>query len=1173
MVCGNCGSDNREGRKFCSKCGTALAMMCPSCGAPNDPDDLFCGECGASVSPHDATTSVPRALPASERRLVSVLFADLVGFTTLSERRDAEEVRELLSRYFDSCRQLIVRYGGTVEKFIGDAVMAVWGAPVAQEDDAERAVRAALDLTDAVEALGQEVGAPDLRARAGVLTGEAAVTLGASAEGMVAGDLVNTASRIQSAASPGEVFVGETTRRVTEAAIAYEDAGEHELKGKAEPVRLHRALRVVARVGGGGRSEGLEAPFAGRDRELRLIKDLFHASAEERKAQMVSVVGVAGIGKSRLSWEFYKYIDGLATTFRWHRGRCLSYGEGVTYWALAEMVRTRAGIVEGEEAGTALPKLRQALEDSVADAGERRFLEPRLAHLLGLEERMSHDRDDLFAAWRLFYERLAEQTPTIMVFEDMQWADAALLDFVEYLLEWSRSYPMFILTLARPDLTERRPSWGTGRAATSMYLEPLPEEAMRELLGGLVPGLPDEIGDRILQRAQGVPLYAVETVRMLLDRGLLAREETGYRPTGPIDSLEVPDTLHALIAARLDGLSAEERRLVQDAAVLGKTFTKQAIAAVSALAQERLDPLLASLVRKEVLSIQADPLSPERGQYGFLQDLVRHVAYETLSRKERRERHLVAAEYLERAWGSEEEEIVEVVASHFVEAYRAAPDAPDADEIRTRAREMLTRAGERAASLAAAQEAQRYYEQAADLAGDPSTRATLLESAGQMAWLRGSGDAATPHLEAAIELFESTGNTHAAARVTARLGEVEWVMGHNESAIDRMERAFEVLAQDTPDEAMAQLAAQLARFHYFRGDVEVAGERVEQALGIAEALWLPEVLAEGLNTKAVISVFRQRLEESYALLSHALRIATEHGLASSALRTHINLGETLARRDRYEEALQIHLDGVALARRTGARGYENVLLAESTYPLFMLGRWDEALEQVAGIPEDQYGPLSLLSILFALGEISAHRGDLERAAALQSMYSRFATSPDLQDRSGYLSARSVFLAATGHHEEALAIGEEAIRSMHHIGVGGQAVKGAMEPAVSSALALGRRDKAEELLDLVESVPIGQQGPLIGAQVTRLRARLAGGRDPEALYKRAAGTFRELGVPFWLAVTLLEHGEWLAGQGRREEADPFLDEAAEVFGRLQAGPWLDRAGALEPDRVAAGGPER
>ena len=413
--CAACGAENEPGRKFCGECGSSLARACPSCGSPNPPSVKFCGECGAAL-----TATAPAAqqagapAPAAERRLVTVLFADLVGFTSLSEARDAEEVRELLSRYFDTSRTLIERYGGTVEKFIGDAVMAVWGAPVATEHDAERAVRAALDLVSAVAAMGEEVGATDLRLRAGVLTGEAAVNLGATSQGMVAGDMVNTASRIQSAARPGTVLVGEATKRATEATVVFEDAGTFDLKGKTEAVPLWRARRVVAGAQGSLKSAGLEPPFVGRDRELRTVKDLLHASADESRAHLVSVTGIAGIGKSRLSWEFYKYFDGLEQLVLYHRGRCLSYGEGVAYWALVEMVKMRARIAEDEDGASAAAKLRTVVEEYLPDEEERRWVEPRLLHLLGLEERAAADRDDLFAAWRLFFERMAEQEPVVI---------------------------------------------------------------------------------------------------------------------------------------------------------------------------------------------------------------------------------------------------------------------------------------------------------------------------------------------------------------------------------------------------------------------------------------------------------------------------------------------------------------------------------------------------------------------------------------------------------------------------------------------------------------------------------------------------------------------------------------------------------------------------------------
>ncbi len=395
MTCSNCGTPNEAGRKFCLECGAPLMAACPSCGAANAPGAKFCGECGSALGRPGTTagaapaaTSRPSgAAPVSERRVVSVLFADLVGFTTLAEGRDAEDVRELLGRYFEMSRDIVARYNGTVEKFIGDAVMAVWGTPVAQEDDAERAVRAALDLVVAVRLLGEEAEVPGLALRAGVLTGEAAVTLGATDQGMVAGDLVNTASRLQSVAAPGWVLVGEATQRASSDAIAYEPAGDHELKGKETPVTAFRALRVIAKRRGEGRSDQLEAPFVGREAELRLIKDFYHATSHEHGVRLVSVLGQAGIGKSRLAWEFLKYIDGLGEDVYWHQGRSPSYGDGITFWALGEMVRMRLHVGEDDDEATTRLRLTECLDEFVEAADERAMVEGALLQLLGIEER------------------------------------------------------------------------------------------------------------------------------------------------------------------------------------------------------------------------------------------------------------------------------------------------------------------------------------------------------------------------------------------------------------------------------------------------------------------------------------------------------------------------------------------------------------------------------------------------------------------------------------------------------------------------------------------------------------------------------------------------------------------------------------------------------------------
>jgi class 3 adenylate cyclase/tetratricopeptide (TPR) repeat protein len=1161
--CGRCGTENSAGKKFCVECGAALSVACPACGAALEGTEKFCGDCGTPVSV-DAPVEAAAA-PAAERRLVSVLFADLVGFTAASAERDPEDTRELQSRYFDTCRRLIALYGGTVEKFIGDAVMAVWGTPTATEDDAERAVRAALDLVAAVSSLGDEVGAPGLRARAGVLTGEAAVTIGAEGEGMVAGDLVNTASRIQAAAEPGTVLVGESTRRATEPAIVYHDAGAYELKGKDGLTPLWRALRVVSGARGSLKSHGLEAPFVGRERELRQIKDLFHASAEDRKPHLVSITGIAGIGKSRLGWEFYKYMDGLPQVTYWHRGRCLAYGEGVTYWALADMVRMRCRIVEEEEPASALAKIRAVLEEHISDPDERQFVEPRLAQLLGLGDQEPRERQDLFAAWRLFFERLADVYPTVLSFEDMQWADESLLAFVEYLLEWSRNSPLYVITLARPELLERRANWGAGhRNFSSLYLEPLSPKAMEELLSGLVPGLPGDAREQILARAEGVPLYAVETVRMLLDRGLLVREGPVYTPVGEIGSLEVPETLHALIAARLDGLTADERRLLQDGAVLGKTFTPAALAALSGRSEDDLQPLLAGLVRKEVLGVQADPRSPEHGQYGFLQDLVRHVAYETLSKHERRIRHLAAAEYLEAAFpAAEESEVVEVVASHYLDAYNAVPDADDAHETRRKAYETLVRAGVRASSVGAVAEARRYFEDGAALTEDASEQAELLARAGQMA-SRAADRAATRRLyESAIAIYEAQGDTHAAARTLARWARALGFAGSVNEEVQRLEQAFGVIAGDEPDEDLALVAAALSRAYWFAGDLERATERAEFALDIAEQQELPAPLALALRAKSAVLASRGHGAESFALLKHALEVSLEHDLLEEAGTCHFILSDRCFRLDRYAEALRYLDESLGLAGRIGSRPHEWAVQAERSYALLMLGRWDEVLATTDTFTEEQVQSGGVvLSVLQSGVEAHCHRGELDAARRIFAMFSSLEDSTDVQDQGVFLAATAALRRAEGRLEDALAAGAATIEvAAPTMGAAFQGVKHGVVDALEAALALGDTARAEELLALYDELPPAQRPPFLEAHTVRIRARMTG--DPAGLAD-AAARFRSMNLPFWLAVTQVEQAEAL-GPGRAAEA--LLGEARTTFERLGAAPWLERADALRRAPVA------
>src|SRR3954465_4802633 len=476
--CGNCRGQNPASAKFCETCGAALVTSCPACGTtPSHPAARFCLNCGHALTGAPAPPAGVETGPVAERRICSVLFCDLVGFTPLSESRDPEEVRELLSRYFDIARTVVARYGGTIEKFIGDAVMAVWGTPVALEGDTERAVRAALELVDAIAALGAEVGAVGLSARAGVVTGEVAVSLGATNEGMVAGDAVNTAARVQAAAAAGTVLVDDNTRRLAQASVGFDDAGEQELKGKAEPRRLGRAARILSNVGGVQRVDGLEAPLTGRDVELRLVKDLFHASVDRRQPRLVVVSGPAGVGKSRLGWEFEKYVDGLAVVTAWHRGHCLSYGDGVSFWALGEIVRQRLTIAEEDPVDIAAAKLQSGLDTYLTDDGDLQYVGPRLARLLGLpfpgDAGAERARAELFAGWRLWFGRSATQRPVVLLIEDLQYADTGLLDFLDHLVDWARDVPIFVLTFSRPELETARPGWGSGRNRTLLALDPL----------------------------------------------------------------------------------------------------------------------------------------------------------------------------------------------------------------------------------------------------------------------------------------------------------------------------------------------------------------------------------------------------------------------------------------------------------------------------------------------------------------------------------------------------------------------------------------------------------------------------------------------------------------------------------------------------------------------------
>ena len=987
MTCSACGAVNPAEKRFCGDCGTPLVSRCPSCGASNPPGKRFCGDCGTTLDagaagPAAGAASAPPAGSAAglaqgsgtghpstagraaERRLVTVLFADLVGFTPFAEERDSEDVRETLSAYFELAREIIGRYGGTVEKFIGDAVMAVWGAPTAREDDAERAVRAALELVDAIPSLGAGI-----RARCGVLSGEVAVTLGAVGEGMIAGDIVNTAARLQSAAAPGTVLVGEATHRAASEAIAFEAAGDQILKGKAAPVPSWRALRVIAERGGRGRSAGLEAPFVGRTEELRLLKDLFHATEREGRLRLVSVVGPAGIGKSRLAWEFTKYLDGIVGQVWWHDGRSPAYGDGITFWALGEMVRGRCGLAETDDEAATRSKVGATLERHVPDPEERRWIEPALLALLGFGAAAATDQ--LFAAWRTFFERLSASAPVVMVFEDLHFADGGLLDFLDSLLEWSRGARIYVVTLSRPELLERRPDWGAGkRVFNSLYLEPLAEPAMRDLLLGLVPGLPDPAVRAVIARADGIPLYAVETVRSLLADGRIREQDGAYVPVGDLTELSVPETLTALIGSRLDALAPEDRSLVQDAAVLGQSFTIESLASVSGRDAAELEPRLRGLARREILTQAIDPRSPERGQYVFVQAMIREVAYNTLAKRDRRARHLAAARHFE---GLGSDELAGALAGQYIAAYRDTTDPAEAAALAVQARLALSGAAERAAVLGSHDQAVTLLLQAIDVTDDLAEQGRLLIRAGSSAGTSGHYVRAVELLARAVERLESAGDTD---------GAVAAIIAKGGALLDgrRIDEAVSLLEATRDRTGMveatrATFLSTLSRAYMRAGRYDESISVGDESLPISERLRLDRITAETFTNMGSALGYQGRLREAIALLEAARGLAARNGWTGLELRSTNNLAATVGLEDLGWTA-ELGMEAIALAERVGDRSMANFLLwGNSGIRYWTASGWDEQVAVLEDRLRSDLDPSDRTAFLSVLLDFRAARGE------------------------------------------------------------------------------------------------------------------------------------------------------------------------------------------------------
>jgi class 3 adenylate cyclase/tetratricopeptide (TPR) repeat protein len=1083
----------------------------------------------------------------AERRLCSVMFVDLVGFTPLAEKRDPEHIRELLSDYFDRAQRIIDSYGGTVEKFIGDAVMAVWGAPTANEDDAERAVRAALEVVASVAELGSNTGLTELRARGGVVTGEVAITIGKVSEGMVLGDTVNSASRVQSAAAPGTVLVDESTWRASSGAIAFEEVGALELKGKSETVNAWRALRVVAQRKGLGRAQRLEPPFVGRDEEIRLIKDLLHATSREQRVRLVSVTGIPGIGKSRLAWEFLKYVDGLADDVYWHQGRSRTYGEGISFGALSEMVRMRAGILEVEEPTSATTKLRACLERFVPDNDERQWIEPCLLHLLGITDAPTSERNELFSAWRTFFERVAANGTTVLVFEDLQWADAGLIDFVESILEWSRSYPLLVVTLSRPELMDLRPNWGAGqRNFTSLHLEPLSPTSMRDLLNGFVEGLPSDVADKVLERAEGVPLYAVETIRMLVDRGVLVQRDDSYVVEGDLVLTEIPVTLHALIASRLDALPPQQRALLQDAAVVGSTFSIESLLVVNGGQRERVEAELREMVRKEFIFADNDPRSPERGQYGFVQGVIREVAVGMLARRDRSAKHLAVARYAE---SLNDEELAGVVAAHYLEAHLAAPDEPGDDETVASAISWLDRAGQRARSLGSSEQALTLFEQALELVNDDAERATLHLRAAWAATSALESEGAVAHCEQAIALYGALGRVDDTAKSLADLMRMRMASADAAAVRERCEEAYRLLGSEGDTSARMELSLAIAESLGFGADVKGALEWCEIGLGLAEELDDAAQFARGLGVRSLATFTLGRHREAVMLARGMAEIADEAGALFEQARARTGLSLYMLPDDP-ASMVAVATEAAEIAGRGGIRALEVTNLLNIAETSIYIGLWDQATRAISELRERKIGAwhTGWLQALDAL--LASLRGDFARADEMSALSDEFTGDTTLAGTTTRLTSSAFSALAKGELENAQRDAAEAL-ALDSKGINATA---ALDILVHAALWRGDLSQVREAVTSTQS---GRGRALVATRRTAQAgiAALEGRIDDAAeLYREAIEKWRVLDCLLDLALCELDLVVLL---GSSHPDATVAKEARDIFTQLGALPFLRR----------------
>ena len=1078
--------------------------------------------------------------------MVTVLFCDLVGFTQASEAADPEDVRARLHAYHARVRREVELYEGTVEKFVGDAVMAVFGAPVAHEDDAERAVRAGLTILEAIEELNAADAALSLQVRVGINTGEAVVDLSARperGEGIVTGDVVNTASRLQGAAPVNGIAVSEATYRATELIFDYEELEPAQVKGKVAPLALHRPLAPRARYGT-DLTRTHSTPLVGRELENSLLISAFERSAQQRSCQLVTLVGEPGVGKSRLCAELLGYIEERPGLTRWRQGRCLPYGEGIAFWALGEIVKAECGILESDSPGEAEAKLEQSLPSDDPDFA---WLKARLAPLVGAGGEPAA-QEESFAAWRRVLESWAEGRETVLVVEDLHWADASLLSFLEHLADWAEGVPLLLVCTARPELYERHPTWAAGlRNAQTITLPPLSAEDTARLISALLDRavLPAETQRVLLERAGGNPLYAEEFVRLLQDRGELAETE------------EVPDSVQALIAARLDTLTTDRKSLLQDAAVMGKVFWAAALAEMGERDPAEVDQALHELTRKELVRVSRTSSMEGEAEYGFWHVLVRDVCYAQIPRAARSARHRAAGAWIERKAGERSDDLADVLAHHYVTALelaRATGQTSGVEELESAAIGQLALSGERALALDVATAEASFAKALALAPVGHAERASLLERWAQAAQQRHRYQEANAALEEALALYREQVEDIAAGRVLTALSAVLGRLGDPRTQ-QTMTEALGLLEPHPPGPELVVAYAQLARRHMLTSDYRQAIVVAEQSLTLAAELGLHEpAYALGVYGSARACLGEREGVED---LRRALALAVEQGEGRAAAVQHNNLALGIWVYDGPEAALAACRDGSEFCERRGIA--ELVLGIAAMTPTFLaeLGQSEQALTEAGSIAERlQTSSDIMFTEPRALQlRLLVERGAHEHAPAADELVAAAREIDEAQGCAQAFGAAAQLWLAQGHPQRAPALLVE-LEQLPNTRPDPYYV--ALLPGlVRTALALNESEVAARLTDGVDpSIPLYEHA------LCASRAALveAGGDYTEAadLYAAAAERWRDFGNVPERAYALLGQGRCLAALGRPEATTP-LREARRLFDSLglQARPRGDR----------------